>query len=117
MRIAYPMAIIYEVNLKIAQTIAQEYLSWLYEHINEMLALEGFINAHLYEEVERLGEKGDASYIVQYKVASLSALQHYLEHVAPKMRQEGVNRFAGQFSVTRRILKLLPDGVFNGTKA
>ncbi|MBI2792456.1 MAG: DUF4286 family protein [Gammaproteobacteria bacterium] len=101
------MAIIYEVNLKIAQTIAHEYLSWLHEHINEMLALEGFMKASLFEEIETVGEKGDARYIVQYTVASLAALHHYLEHFAPMMRQKGLQRFEGNFTATRRILKPL----------
>jgi hypothetical protein len=99
------MAIIYEVNLKVAQTIAQEYLSWLHDHIREMLQQGGFQAATIYEEiVNEATQCQEFSYIIQYTVASREALQHYFDHHAPAMRQQGLMRFGDQFTATRRIL-------------
>lgn len=100
------MTIIYEVNLKIAQSIGTEYLSWLRRHIDQMCQQKGFLTATLYEEIlPEQNISNEISYIVQYKVASLTDLQHYFDHHAATVRQEGLQRFGDQFTATRRILK------------
>ncbi len=104
------MAIIYEVNLKIAQTIEQEYLSWLKAHIQEMCRQWGFLSATLSQEMmleQETATNMESRYSVQYKVASMDALKHYFEHNATKVRQEALDRFGSQFSATRRILQPL----------
>ncbi len=104
------MVIIYEVNLKVAQTIEQEYLSWLKGHIQEMCQQTGFLSATLSQEMmlgQETAQPEESRYSVQYKVASMDALNHYFEHNAIKVRQEALDRFGNQFSATRRILQPL----------
>lgn len=101
------MAIIYEVNLKVVQTIAQEYLSWLHDHVNEMLKQTGFLQARVYQDISENEQdvQSTCHYIVQYTVATRESLQQYFEHVAPLMRQQGIERFGDKFTATRRILQ------------
>lgn len=100
------MAIIYEVDLKVAQTIAQEYLNWLRCHLHEMLKQTGFLEATIYQEVMENDKTEHAvcRYIVQYTVASREMLDHYFEKGAPMMRQQGIARFGDKFTATRRVL-------------
>lgn len=95
------MSIIYEVNLKVAQPIAEAYLSWLRDHIDEMLQTPGFLEAKLYEEQVA---SNDRHWVVQYFVSSEEALQHYLTVLAPGMRQKALSLFGDKFQATRRIL-------------
>ena len=41
--------IIYEVNLTVNSSVAEQYEKWLTDHIREMLSFEGFISADWYE--------------------------------------------------------------------
>lgn len=98
------MNIIYEVNLKVAQTIALEYLSWLHDHVREMLQLVGFLEGVIYEEVL---DNQECRLVVHYKMASEEALQQYFEQDAPRMRQQALARFGDKVSISRRILRPL----------
>jgi hypothetical protein len=107
------MAIIYEVNLKVAHSIAQSYLNWLRPHIREMLGFAGFIDAALYQEKLDMETSKEYSYVVQYRVATMADLENYFKNHAPRMREEGLNLFKDQFSATRRIMMTLD---FNDAK-
>ncbi len=99
------MTIIYEVNLKIAQSISDEYLAWLPQHIKEMCQQKGFLSASLYHDLTSADTNSkEDSYIVQYKVASMADLQHYFDHHAAAMRQQAISLFGDQFTASRRIL-------------
>ncbi len=100
------MTIIYEVNLKIAQSICSEYLRWLENHVKDMCQQKGFLTAALFEDITSLETKSkESSYIVQYKVASMADLQHYFDNHAAVMRQEALDLFGDKFTASRRILK------------
>jgi hypothetical protein len=49
--------VIYEVNLKIDNSIIEEYRTWLQTHCREIVSLEGFLFVDWYEEYERRREK------------------------------------------------------------
>lgn len=91
---------IYEVNLKVDADIKEAYLDWLRPHIQEMLALPSFSDARLFADQ-------DDQWVVQYHAPSREAIDQYINDHAKKMRGDGVNRFAGKFSATRRILRPL----------
>lgn len=94
--------IVYEVNLQVEPQIEVAYLSWLKEHIQAILQQPGFIDATLYATINNPG-----AFVVQYLVASEQDLENYIHHVAPSMRQDGIDRFGNQFQATRRVLKPL----------
>ncbi|MBS0287461.1 MAG: DUF4286 family protein [Proteobacteria bacterium] len=101
------MTIIYEVNLKVAQTILAEYLSWLQDHIQQMCQEPGFLSATLFEDITEVknSQPSESSYIVQYEVASMEDLQHYFDKRAQVVRQEAIERFGENFNASRRVLK------------
>ncbi|MFN3201559.1 MAG: DUF4286 family protein [Bradymonadia bacterium] len=98
------MPVIYEVNLTIDEAIAEAYGQWLGHHIDEMLAIEGFEQA-TWLEVHGPPE-GKVQWVVCYTVSSAEHLERYFSHWAPKMRGDGLERFGGRFTATRRVMGL-----------
>ncbi|MGH8274957.1 MAG: DUF4286 family protein [Terriglobia bacterium] len=99
------MKIIYEVTLNIDKEIADEYDAWLSEHVTEMLALPGFVNAEAFtiENNEKSPEK--ISRVVHYRLENREAFDAYLRNHAERMRNEGHARFGNRVTASRRILK------------
>ena len=104
--------LIYEVNLTVDEDIADEYSAWLREHIRAMLKQDGFEAAAWYVRSDGATAlpDGDApanprQWTIHYEVDSAEALQHYFDTGAAQMRQEGLDRFKGQFSAERRVLE------------
>jgi len=93
----------YEVNLQVDAAIAGEYRAWLRAHVAELLALPGFVDATVFD-VHAPVEPGRAGLCVHYRLRDRAALERYLAEDAPRMREQGLARFGGRFSATRRVL-------------
>ena len=93
---------IYEVNLDIAAPAAKAFADWLPGHIEDMLALPGFIDA----SIARVDHDFDnlACWSVRYRLHDRQALDNYLKTHAERMRADGLARFGDQLSASRRIL-------------
>lgn len=100
--------ILYEVNLHVQKEILADYLVWLNKHIEEILTIDGFIKAELFEE-----PSGSplARFVVHYYLKDESSLNTYLEHHAPGLRADGIARFGDKFSASRRVMKLTKEFV------
>lgn len=94
--------VIYEVKLNIRPEIYQDFINWLKEHIDEMLALPGFIQASLLKP-EGGANSETKALTVQYQLENMSDLDRYFVEFAPKMRDEGIKRFQDQFSAERNV--------------
>jgi quinol monooxygenase YgiN len=102
------MTIIYEVNLVVDSDIVTEYRSWLSTHVQEMLALPGFLGARILEtsELEPSEPEGGArtTFCTQYELVDQAALDAYFRAHAGRMRADGISRFGDRFSASRRVL-------------
>lgn len=99
--------VIYEVNLSIDNEIFKDYKAWLDAHILEMLKFPGFLNATVLNELREGAELDNQKHLtVQYQLQSEEDLQSYFNEHAAKMRGDGVNRFKGRFSATRRTFEV-----------
>ena len=104
--------LIYEVNVSVLESRAQEYAEFLNHHIREILQFQGFRSAELFQEL-RPDTDGSTDgpkkihYVVQYRIDSEQDLQHYFDHHSPAMRQDAISRFGDSFSAHRRNLRLL----------
>ncbi|CEK11358.1 DUF4286 family protein [Legionella hackeliae] len=97
--------IVYEVNLEVNETIFKEYINWLKPHINELLAIEGFIKADLL--FDRFNETKEVRKItVAYYLTDYAAYDNYVNNYAAKLREDALRRFNGQFNSSRRVLEL-----------
>ena len=98
------MSIVYEVTLDIEAGRAAEFDGWLREHVGEMLALPGFLDARI---LKPEAEDSDAARrVVQYTLKGRTELDRYLAEHAPRMREAGTQRFGGALSASRRVLDL-----------
>jgi hypothetical protein len=97
--------IIYEVNLKVRESIRRAWLAWLRGHVEEMLGFDGFESVEILAEDP--AEPGWRRYCVRYRVASRADLDRYLSDHAQRMRAEGMRLFSGQFEASRRVLSVV----------
>lgn len=95
--------IIYEVNIDIDPSIEKEYIHWLKSHIDQILKIDGFSKAEVYQREAENQKKGIT---VHYYLETKEKLDDYLTHFAPKLRQEALDKFGSQFSASRRILSV-----------
>lgn len=98
--------IVYEVRASVAPDTAAAYGDWLRPHIAEILAIPGFRRAELLTEDD---EDGRAVFCVRYHLDSRAALETYLRDHAPRLRAEGLARFADRFIATRRVSELVAE--------
>lgn len=126
--------ILYEVNVRVLDEIVAEYRDWLETHIEELLRVEGILAAEWYmvdtdveaEKIEREVRKAirlDESvapalreavmnpihttpFTVHYRMQDQETYDRYLKDHAPRLRQDGIDRFGAKFAATRRVLRL-----------
>lgn len=94
--------VIYQVELDIDGEVAEPFDAWLTDHVDEMLAIAGFVSAEILADTEGV-DQGAVRRTVQYRIRDREALAHYLSHDAERMRAEGQRRFGGYFRATRKI--------------
>ena len=94
----------YEVELEVDRAIAEDYLRWLRPHMQQILALPGFLGAELLEEVAS-ADAARRCFCARYRLRDEAALQRYLREDAPGLREDGLRRFGTRFSARRRVLQ------------
>ena len=100
------------MSISVDEDVAEAFLEWLYPHIDELLALDGFTGATVLSREAEI-EGGDAAaparrlMAVRYSVASRGHLQEYFDVHAARLRGDGMARFGGKFDISRRILTQL----------
>lgn len=99
--------VVYEVGLDIEAAVADDFRAWLDDHIRQILALPGFVDARLSQVDDPVAAPGRVSLCVQYTLRDAAALQAYLGDHAPRMRAEGLARFGGRFNAQRRVTTTL----------
>lgn len=93
----------YEVELDVERAVAADYLRWLRAHMDQILALPGFLGAELLEEDVPGGQT--RRFCARYRLRDDAALERYLREDAPRLREDGVRRFGSAFRATRRVLR------------
>ncbi len=96
--------IVYEVNLDVRADIHDAYRAWLAAHVGEILALPGFVSAEIFDVFDPAPAEGRRLLTVCYRVADRASLDRYLAEHAPRLREDGLRRFGGAFTATRRVL-------------
>ena len=100
--------IIYEVNCLVDDAIVESFKAWLQPHMEAVLKSDGFLGAEILnlKVDERLTARPfSTGFSIRYKITRQSALDHYLLHVAPRLRQDALDTFGSQYMAYRRVLK------------
>ena len=94
----------YIVQLKVRHEVYPEYIDWLKnEHINEMLACPGFLEAELCLRKGGSMVASSKDVDIIYKIKDEEALKVYMTEYAMKLREKGLEKFPGQYSAQREI--------------
>jgi hypothetical protein len=97
--------VVYEVNLFVRCRIERDYRAWLHAHIEEILALPGFVRAEVLDVLEPVPAADEFALCTRYYLRDETALQDYFREHAPRLRADGVARFGEDFRAERRVLK------------
>ncbi len=94
--------ILYEVSIVVDNDIYEEYLTWLDDHVQELLKLEGFSKAEIWCDQNQSNQ-----IICHYHIESEKHYTDYIEIHSPKLRADGTRRFEGKFQIERRAARLV----------
>ncbi|UXI69123.1 DUF4286 family protein [Tahibacter amnicola] len=97
--------IIYEVAVEVDRAIEKNYREWLRGHVEEIIALPGFLHATVHDRCDVLENTDRVGVVMHYTLTDQSALDSYLAAHAPRLREDALNRFGGRFSATRRVMQ------------
>lgn len=98
--------IIYNVTIKVEPSIAAEWVGWMkQEHIAEVMATGLFLDYRLCRLLEQDEAEG-LTYIVQYFCDSLEDYNTYISEHAPRLRDNGFQRFGNQFIAFRTVMEV-----------
>jgi len=100
--------IIYNVTINIDESIHQEWLNWIKAHIPQVLATGKFTEAKLTKVLVE-EDLGGVTYSVQYRAKSREALDAYYTDDAPKLRTEGLSKFADKMLAFRTELEIVDE--------
>ncbi len=97
---------IYNVTANIEESIHDEWLIWIKEHIPKVLGTGKFEKATL-SEVLVEEDMGGITYSVQYTSYSREALDAYYKEDADRLRAEGLKKFADKMLAFRTELQII----------
>ena len=100
--------IIYNVTVNIDDSIHDEWLIWIKEHIPQVLSTGKFDKATL-TKVLIDEEMGGTTYSIQYRSYSREALEQYYKEDAKRLRQEGLVKFADKVLSFRTELEIIDE--------
>ncbi len=100
--------IIYNVTINVDDSIHEEWLAWIKEHIPQVLATGKFLEAKLTKVLVE-EEMGGTTYSVQYKAKSRASLDKYYEEDAERLRRDGLSKFADKMLAFRTELEILDE--------
>ena len=100
--------IIYNVTINIDESIHDEWLSWIKEHIPQVLATGKFKEAKLTKVLVE-EDLGGVTYSVQYRAISREALDAYYKEDADRLRQDGLSKFADKMLAFRTELEIVDE--------
>ncbi|MBL4604294.1 MAG: DUF4286 family protein [Flavobacteriaceae bacterium] len=99
---------IYNITMNIDESVHSEWLSWIENHIQDVLATGKFISAKLTQVLVEEAE-GGVTYSIQYTAKTREDLDKYYKEDAPQLRNDGLKKFADKVLAFRTELKVVNE--------
>jgi hypothetical protein len=100
-------SIIYNVTVKINNSVANAWLQWLkQEHIPDIIATGCFTHATIFQLIE-VDETDGPTYAIQYHAESKALYNRYIENFSEAMRKKAINKWGDQFISFRSVLRVV----------
>jgi hypothetical protein len=97
--------VIYNVTIKLEETIHQQWLAWMKEeHIPDVINTGCFTKATMLRLLE-IDDSEGPTYAIQYFADSKKEYDTYIEKFAPEMRQRLFNKFGNKFVAFRSLME------------
>ena len=100
--------IIYNVTINIDESIHQEWLEWIKNHIPLVLGTGKFTEAKLTKVLVE-EDMGSITYSVQFTTVDKETLLTYYTEEAPRLRQEALSLFPNKFVSFRTELEVISE--------
>ena len=98
---------VYNVTIKVQDSIKNEWLTWLKEeHIPEVIDTGCFTHTVILQLLEVDNTEGP-TYAVQYYAVSKSLYNNYIEKHAPEMRRKGFDKWGDKFIAFRSVMQVV----------
>ena len=98
---------IYNVTIKVQESIKNEWLHWLKEeHIPEVVGTGCFTHAVILRLMEVDDSEGP-TYAIQYHAQSKALYNNYIENHAPGMRQKSFDKWGDKFIAFRSVMQVV----------
>jgi hypothetical protein len=98
--------IVYNVTLKLDNSIVEDWLQWMKEeHMPELMSTGLFTGRRLCRLLEQ-DELEGATYVAQYFCNSINEYNTYIDKYANSMREKGFARFGNKFIAFRTIMEV-----------
>lgn len=104
--------IIYNVTVNIEDSVHDDWLIWIKQHIPKVLATGKFDGA-TFSKVLVEEDMGGQTYSIQYRSYSRVALDKYYKEDADVLRQEGLKKFADKMLAFRTELEVIDTYAVN----
>ncbi|OIQ23288.1 DUF4286 family protein [Lacinutrix sp. MedPE-SW] len=104
--------IIYNVTVNIDNSVHEQWLTWIKEHIPQVLATGKFLEAKLTKVLVE-EEMGGETYSIQYRAHSRESLNAYYKEDADRLRNEGLKLFADKMLAFRTELEVIDEYAVN----
>ena len=99
--------IIYNVTIKIHDSIKHDWFTWLKEvHVPEVVGTGCFSNATIHRLLEVDDSEGP-TYTIQYQAESKAMYNQYIEKFSGIMRQKSYDRWGDQFIGFRSVMQVV----------
>ena len=99
---------IYNVTINIDNSVHAEWLVWIQDHIQKVLATGHFLSAKM-TQVLIEEEMGGFTYSIQYTSKTRENLDTYYSQDAEKLRSEATVKFADKMLAFRTELKIVQE--------
>ncbi len=98
---------IYNVTIKVKQSIAEDWFQWVkMEHIPEVIAT-GCFNAATILQLLEVDDTEGPTFAIQYQADSKAQYNRYLEMHAAALRQKSYDKWGDQFIAFRSVMKVV----------
>jgi hypothetical protein len=99
--------IIYNVTIKLSNSIASEWLPWMkHEHIPQVMAT-GCFTAHRLVRLLDVDDDEGPTYAAQYFATTREMVDKYLDHYAARLRNESFVKWGDQFIAFRSLMEVV----------
>jgi len=99
--------LIYNVTIKVDESIADAWLQWLQdEHVHDVMATGCFSNYKVVRLLE-IDDSEGPTYAIQYHADSKADYNRYIEMHAPLLRQKSIDKWGNGFIAFRSLMQVV----------